>query len=120
MHAAALLAANNSNGSHFDYCNSLFRCLSALVLCMPHCVQNSLERIVANAAKYSHITPVKKSLYCLPIKHRTVLKTVLFVYKFLQSGYPQNFASLLKAKQRVYKTCRSQSYGVLLEVPHFA
>ena len=63
---AALLAANALVGSRLDYCNSLFRSFSALDLRRLQCVQNSLARIVANTTKYSHITPVRKSLHwCL-------------------------------------------------------
>ena len=60
-HEAVLMAANALVGSHLDYCNSLFRGLSALDLCKLQCVQNSLARIVTNTTKYSHITPIKKS-----------------------------------------------------------
>ena len=66
---AALLAANALVGSRLDYCNSLFRSLSALGLRRLQCVQNSLARIVANTTKYSHITPVRKSLHWLPRGH---------------------------------------------------
>ena len=54
-HEAALMAANALVGSRLDYCNSLFRRLSALDLRKLQCVQNSLARIVANTTKYSHI-----------------------------------------------------------------
>ena len=36
-------------------------------------------RIVANTTKYSHITPVRKRLHLLPIKHRSVFKTAIGV-----------------------------------------
>ena len=52
---AALLAANALVGSRLDYCNSLFRGLSALDIGRLQCVQNSLAQIVANTTKYSHI-----------------------------------------------------------------
>ena len=53
--------------SRIDYCDSLFRDLSALDLCKLQCVQNSLAKIVANTTKYSHISPVRKALDWLPI-----------------------------------------------------
>ena len=58
---AALLAANALVGSRLDYCNSLFKSLSALDIRRLQCVQNSLARIVTNTTKYSRITPVRKS-----------------------------------------------------------
>ena len=79
---AALLAANALVGSRLDYCNSLFRSLSALDLRRLQCVQNSLARIVANTTKYSHITPVRKSLHWLPIMHRSIFKVALLCKSF--------------------------------------
>ena len=117
-HETALLAANALVGSRLDYCNSLFKSLSALYLRRLQCVQNSLARIVVNTTKYSHITPVRKSLHWF--MHRSVFKTALLVYKFLHSGHPKYFEPFLKARQSVYRTRRSQSEGVLLEVPRFA
>ena len=76
--------------------------------------------IVANTTKYSHITPVRKSLHWLPVLHRSVFKTALLVYKFLHSGHPKYFEPFLKPRHSVYRTRRSQSDGVLLEVPHCA
>ena len=46
-----------------SHCDSLFRNLSALHLRKLQCVQNCLVRIVTNTHKYSHITPVTKSLH---------------------------------------------------------
>ena len=91
-HEAALMAANALVRSCFDYCNSLFRGLSALYLLKLQCVQNSLARIVANTTKYSHITPVRKALNWLPIKYRSIFKTAVLAYKFLHSGNPNTLS----------------------------
>ena len=72
-------------------CNSLFRSLSAFDLCKLQCVLASLASIVTNTTKYSHITPVRKTLHWLPIEHCSIFKTALLVYKFLHSGYPKYF-----------------------------
>ena len=118
-HEAALMAANALVGSRFDYCNSLFRGLSALDLRKLQCVLNSLARIVANTTKYSHITPVRKALHWLPIKYHSIFKTAVLVYKFLHSGNPKYFEPFLIPRHSAYNTCRSQSDGMFLEVPHF-
>ena len=81
-HEAALMAANALVGSRLDYCNSLFRGLSALDLCKLQCVQNSLARIVANTTKYSHITPVRKALHWLPIKYLSLRLPCLFTSSY--------------------------------------
>ena len=98
------MPANALVGSHLDYCNSLFRNLSALNLCRLQCVQKNFARIVANTTKYSHITPIRKCLHWLPIVHRSVFKTPLLVYKFLHSGYPKYFEPFLKPRHSVYRT----------------
>ena len=72
---------------------------------------------MANITKYSHITPVRKGLHWLPIKHHYVFKTALLVYKFLHSSYPKYFETFLKPRHRVYRIRKSQSDGI--EVPHF-
>ena len=118
-HEATLMAANALVGSQLDYCNSLFRGLSALDLRKLQCVQNSLARIVANTTKYSHITPVRKALHWLPIKYRSIFKTAMLVYKFLHSGNPKYFEPFLIPRHSAYNTRRSQSDGIFLEVPHF-
>ena len=118
-HHAALMAANALVGSRLDYCNSLFRSLSALDLRKLQCVQNNLARIVTNTTKYSHITPVRKILHWLPIEQRSIFKTALLVYKFLNCGQPRYFAPFLKPRQSVYNTRKSQADGVFLEIPHF-
>ena len=119
-HHAALMAVIALVGSRLDYCNSLFRSLSTLDLCKLQCVQNSLARIVTNTTKYSHITPVRKILHWLPIEQRSIFKTALLMYKFLNCGQPRYFAPFLKPKQSVYNTRKSQADGVFLEIPHFA
>ena len=118
-HEATLMAANALVGSRLDYCNSLFRGLSALDLRKLQCVQNSLARIVANTTKYSHITPVRKALHWLPIKYRSIFNTAMLVYKFLHSGNPKYFEPFLIPRHSAYNTHRSQSDGIFLEVPHF-
>ena len=49
------------------------------------------EFVYHNTTKYSHITPVRKSLHWLPIMHRSIFKVTLLVYKFLHSGHPKYF-----------------------------
>ena len=114
------MATNALVGSRLDYCNSLFRSHSTLDLRKLQYVQNSLARIVTNTTRYSHITPVRKTLHWLPIEHHSIFKTALLVYKFLHRGYPKYFAPFLKPRHSVYNTRKSQADGVFLEVPHFA
>ena len=118
-HEAALIAANALVGSRLDYCNSLFRGLSALDLCKLQCSQNSLARTVVNTTKYSHITPVRKALHWLLIKYLPIFKTAGLVYKLIHSGNPKYFKPFLIPRHTAYNTRQSQSDGMFLEVLHF-
>ena len=94
---AALMAANALVGSCLDYCNSLFRGLSALDLRKVQCVQNSLARIVANTTKYSHITPVRKALHWLPIRYHSIFKTAMLPDEVCSANSLASFRSKLKS-----------------------
>ena len=111
------MAANALVGSHFDYCNSQFRGLSALDLRKLQFVQNSLSRIVPNTTKYSHITQVRKAVHWLPIKYRSIFETAMLAYKFLHSGNYKYFECFLISRHSAYNTCQSQSDGMFLESP---
>ena len=75
---------------------------------------------MANTTKYSHITPVRKALHWLPIKYRSIFKTAVLVYEFLDIGNPKYFEPFLIPRHSEYNTHRSQSDGMFLEVPDFA
>ena len=79
-----------------------------------------LARIVTNTTQYSYITPIRKTLYWLPIKHHSIFKTALLVYKVLHCGYSKYLVPFLKPRRSVYNTRKSQADCVLLEVLHFA
>ena len=98
----------------------MFRSLSAIDFRRLQCVQKDFAKIGANTTKYSHIIPVRKTRHWLPIKHLSVFKTALLVYKYLHSGYPKYFEPFLKARHSVHRTRRGQSDGMLVEIPHFA
>ena len=113
------MAANADVGSRLDYCNSLFRGLSVSNLRKLQCIQNSLARIVCRATCLSHITPLRKALHWLPIRHRCIFKTALLVYKYLHTNCPKYFSPFLKVRQCAYNTRLSQSDGIILHVPQY-
>lgn len=104
---AAITLANALISSKLDYCNSLFRSLSSKDLHKLQCIQNSVARIVYNKPRFSHITPVLKDLHWLPIKYRSIFKTLCIVHKFLQSGLPKYFSPYLNFYTSSVNTRRS-------------
>ena len=58
-------------------------------------IQNSLVRTVANTPKYSHITPVLKSLHWLKIEQRIQYELISLIYKILATSQPTYLHNLI-------------------------
>ena len=115
----AILLANALVSSHLDYCNSIFRSVSASDLKRLQSIQNSIARIVAKKSRQSHITPVLKHLHWLPIKFRSIFKTLTLVYKFLDTGFPSYFDSSIKQYTTSFTSRRSDPSKKFLFKPTF-
>ena len=81
--------------SKFDYCNSLYFNLPKTQINRLQHIQNSLARTVANTPKYSHITPVLKSLHWLKIEQRIQYKLISLTYKILTTSQPTYLHNLI-------------------------
>ena len=62
-------------------------------------VQNSLARAICRRSKYTHVTPILKSLHWLRVKERIVYKTVSLTYKSLVAPGNSYMSHLIKVKQ---------------------
>ena len=71
--------------SKLDYCNSLFLNLPQSQLNRLQLILNSSARAVCKSSKFSHITPLLKSLHWLKIRQRIEYKVLCITYKTLQS-----------------------------------
>jgi len=69
--------------SKLDYCNSLYYNLPKSQINRLQQIQNCLARTVVNAPKYSHITPILRSLHWLKINERIEYKLLSLNYKVL-------------------------------------
>ena len=81
--------------SKLDYCNSLYFNLPKTQINRLQHIQNSLARTVANTPKYSHITPVLKSLHWLKIEQRIQYKLICLTYKVLTTSQPTYLHNLI-------------------------
>ena len=106
--------------SHLDYCNPLFRGLSALDLRKLQCVQNSLARIVATPRSIHTSLQLEKHYIGCQLSTVLSLRLPCLYISFLHSGNPKYFEPFLIPRHSAYNTRRSQSDGIFLEVPHFA
>ena len=71
-------------------------------------VQNSCARLVCNALKYCHITPLLIDLHWLPVRFRIDFKMLLITYKILNGLAPLYLCQLIK---------KNLHLNIILEVP---
>jgi len=85
--------------SKVDYCNSLYLNLPRTQLDRLQLILNSAARALYRTPRFTHISPVLKSLHWLKIGQRIHFKILSITYKTLQSRNPscrsQSFASLI-------------------------
>ena len=115
----AVTVANAFVSSCLDYCNSFFRSLPGKDLHRLQCLQNAAARIVSGTSRFSHITPVLKSLHWLAVKFRIMFKTLCIIHKFLITGLPKYFQNSIIPYKQVVNTRRSVSSNRYLAKPSF-
>jgi hypothetical protein len=93
--STACTIASSLIHSKLDYCNSLLLNLPASSLKRLQFVLNSAARAVTNTSKFSHITPILKSLHWLKIEQRIHFKILSLTYKALDTNRPTYLRSLL-------------------------
>ena len=79
----SIIVANALVSSRLDYCNTLFCSLLSKNITRLQKIQNCLAHFVSDASRFSHVSPILKSLHWLPVKQRIIFKTLLLIYKLL-------------------------------------
>ena len=82
--------------SKVDYCNSLFLNLPRCQLDRLQLILNSAARAGSNTPRFTHISPVLKSLHWLKIDQRIHNKILSITYNTLQSRKPSYLHNLLQ------------------------
>uniref|UniRef100_A0A669ESL6 Reverse transcriptase domain-containing protein n=1 Tax=Oreochromis niloticus TaxID=8128 RepID=A0A669ESL6_ORENI len=101
--------------SRLDYCNALFSCVSKASLNRLQAVQNAAARLLTHSNKFSHVTPILKSLHWLPVGYRYKFKILTFTFMSLQGEAPTYISELLQPYSPK-RTLRSTDSG-LLSIP---
>ena len=73
----------------------------------------SSQRLLTNTSKRSHITPVLRSLHCLPVRFRVEYKVLLFMFKAINGLAPVYLADLVTVYQPP-RTLRSSEHTSLV------
>ena len=92
---AAIILANAFVHSHLDYCDSLFYGLPKYSIHRLQKIQNTTARIVTRISRFTHITPILKSLHWLPVSYRINFEICCLTHRAISLGEPYYLRSLL-------------------------
>ena len=80
--------------SHIDYCNGLLAGMPSTLIDSVQRVQNFAARVVTQADKYAHITPILSALHWLPVKMRIRYKILVLVHNSIHGKAPKYLQEL--------------------------
>ena len=101
--------------SRIDFCHSLLYGLPNSQLAKIQRVLNASAKLVCNAPRFCHITPIMRDLHWLPIRALINFKVLLLTFKALHSLAPQYLRSLISIKTSCYNLRGSNT--LLLAMP---
>ncbi|KAI4887669.1 hypothetical protein NFI96_001569 [Prochilodus magdalenae] len=81
-----------------DYCNSLLAGLPLRAIRPLQLVQNAAARLISNLPKFTHITPLLRSLHWLPVVARIRFKTLMLAYKAKNGPAPPYLMAMVKSR----------------------
>ena len=110
---AAITLANAFVHSHLDFCNSLFYGLPKYSIHRLQKIQNTTACIVTRISRFTHITPILKSLYWLPVSYRINFKICCLTHRAISLGEPYYLRSLLSNRLNSHSV-RSSSFNSLI------
>ena len=83
--------------SQLDYCNSLLTSLPACVIQPLQLIQNAAAHLVFNLPKFSHVTPLLRSLHWLPVAARIRFKVLTLAYAAGNKTAPHYLQDIIQA-----------------------
>ncbi|KAK3517526.1 hypothetical protein QTP70_012612 [Hemibagrus guttatus] len=99
--------------SRLDYCNSLLAALLLNAIRPLQMIKNAAARLVFNLPKFSHTTPLLRSLHWLPVAARIRFKTLMLAYK-VKNGPAPSYLKALITPRTAPRSLRSTSTARLV------
>ncbi|XP_075334670.1 uncharacterized protein LOC142396008 [Odontesthes bonariensis] len=82
--------------SRLDYCNSLLAGAPASAIRPLELVQKAAARLVFNLPKFSHTSPILRSLHWLPVAAHIQFKTLVLAYRAVEETAPSYLQAMVK------------------------
>jgi len=82
--------------SKIDYCNAVLHGAPSYSIKKLQHMQNNAARIVLQAPRRSHASPLLRMLHWLPIQHRIDYKVALLTFKVRNTSTPSYFCHLIQ------------------------
>jgi len=85
--------------SKIDYCNAVLHGASTYSIEKLQRVQSNAARIVLEAPKRSHASPLLRTLHWLPVQHRIEYKVALLTFKVRSTSTPSYLRLLIQDRE---------------------
>ena len=104
--------------SHLDYSNAVLYGIPNKTLNKYHRIQSMCAKLVLGKSKYDSSTESLKALYWLPIQQQIEFKILTMTHKCINNLAPRYPQELILVKEQKRENMRSNSMGILLNIPH--